>query len=275
MNFGNLLNFDWVSQSSAWIGLLTLIALEIVLGIDNIVFISILSGKLPKEQQKRGRKLGITLAVIPRLVLLLFIGFVLALDKPVLNLPFLEKGLSWKDIVIAAGGLFLLYKATKEIHGKLEGEEEDLSEKGKANSFASIMTEIMVLNVVFSLDSIITAIGMIPREQILVMMIAVVVATLVMALTINPVTRFVEKHPTVKMLALSFLLLIGMTLIVEGFHTHIPKGYVYFAMGFSVFVELLNLRLKKATPVVKLHERQMPPDDEPVSVAGGSTLPAS
>ncbi|MBC8137642.1 MAG: TerC family protein [Fibrella sp.] len=255
-----MLNFDWVSNPSAWIGLVTLIALEIVLGIDNIVFISILSGKLPPAEQERGRKLGITLAVIPRLVLLLFIGFVLGLDKPVLSIPFLAKGLSWKDIIIAVGGLFLLWKATKEIHGKLEGEEEahgDTGRKGAA-SFGTIMGEIMVLNIVFSLDSIITAIGMIPREQILVMMIAVIIATIVMALTINPVSAFVEKHPTVKMLALSFLLLIGMTLIAEGFHVHIPKGYVYFAMGFSVFVELINLRLRKASQPVSLHEPHMP-----------------
>ncbi len=256
MNLGNLLNFGWVSDPSAWIGLVTLIALEIVLGIDNIVFISILSGKLPPAEQERGRKMGITLAVIPRLVLLLFIGFVLGLDQPVLSLPFLAKGLSWKDIIIAVGGLFLLWKATKEIHGKLEGEEDEPGHAGSkgANSFSKIMGEIMLLNIVFSLDSIITAIGMIPREQILVMMIAVLVATTVMAVTINPISAFVEKHPTVKMLALSFLLLIGMTLIAEGFHVHIPKGYVYFAMGFSVFVELINLRLKKASPPVVLRE---------------------
>lgn len=260
MNFGNLLNFDWVSNPSAWIGLVTLVALEIVLGIDNIVFISILSGKLPKTEQERGRKLGITLAVIPRLVLLLFIGFVLGLEKPVLSLPFLDKGLSWKDIIIAVGGVFLLWKATKEIHEKLEGEEHVPGEDGRggAKSFASVMAEIMVLNIVFSLDSIITAIGMVPREQVMVMMIAVIVSTIVMAFTINPVSAFVEKHPTVKMLALSFLILIGMTLVAEGFHVHIPKGYVYFAMGFSVFVELLNLRLKKSTKAVVLHERHMP-----------------
>lgn len=256
MNFGNLLNFDWVSNPSAWIGLVTLIALEIVLGIDNIVFISILSGKLPQAEREKGRKLGITLAVIPRLVLLLFIGFVLGLDKPVLQIPFLAKGLSWKDMIIAVGGLFLLWKATKEIHEKLEGEEHGPGTDGRggAKSFASIMGEIMVLNIVFSLDSIITAIGMVPREQVMVMMIAVLISTVVMAFTINPVSAFVEKHPTVKMLALSFLILIGMTLIAEGFHVHIPKGYVYFAMGFSVFVELLNLRLKKVSPAVVLRE---------------------
>jgi predicted tellurium resistance membrane protein TerC len=260
VNLGNLLNFDWVGNPSAWVGLVTLVALEIVLGIDNIVFISILSAKLPPAEQERGRKLGITLAVIPRLVLLLFIGFVLGLDKPVLSLPFLAKGLSWKDIIIATGGVFLLWKATKEIHEKLEGEEHGPGADGRggAKSFASVMSEIMVLNIVFSLDSIITAIGMVPRDQVMVMMIAVITSTIVMAFTINPVSAFVEKHPTVKMLALSFLILIGMTLVAEGFHVHIPKGYVYFAMGFSVFVELLNLKLKKTSPPVVLHEPHLP-----------------
>ncbi|MBC8143694.1 MAG: TerC family protein [Armatimonadetes bacterium] len=266
MNFENLLNFSWVSDPSAWIGLVTLIALEIVLGIDNIVFISILSGRLPKEEQEKGRKLGITLAVIPRLVLLLFIGFVLGLEKPVVTIPVVNVGLSWKDIIVAVGGLFLIYKATKEIHGKLEGEEEHGADGDakKQQAFATVMGEIMLLNVVFSLDSIITAIGMIPREQILVMMIAVIVATIVMAVSINPVSKFVEKHPTVKILALSFLLLIGTTLLAEGFHVKIPKGYVYFAMGFSVVVEMLNLRLKKVSPSVSLREPHMP-DDEPAT----------
>lgn len=267
MNFGNLLNFDWVSNPSAWIGLLTLIALEIVLGIDNIVFISILSGKLPPEDRKRGRKLGITLAVIPRLVLLLFIGFVLGLEKPLFHIPFIPDpehkgeslGLSGQNLIVLVGGIFLLWKATHEIHDKLEGEEEQSEGNVKAgSSFVSVMGQIMLLNIVFSLDSIITAIGMIPKEQVMVMMLAVIIATIVMAATINPVSKFVEKHPTVKMLALSFLMLIGMTLVAEGFHAHIPKGYVYFAMGFSVFVELLNLRLRKVNTVIALREPHMP-----------------
>ena len=270
MNFGNLLNFAWVGDPAAWIGLVTLVALEIVLGIDNIVFISILSNRLPKGERKRGRKLGITLAVIPRLVLLLFIGFVLGLEKPVLTIPFANIGLSWKDIIVAVGGLFLIYKSTQEIHGKLEGEDEGAELGGKPQkSFAAIMAEIMVLNVVFSLDSIITAIGMIPREQIMVMMIAVLISTAVMAFTINPISKFVEKHPTVKMLALSFLLLIGTTLIAEGFHFHVPKGYVYFAMGFSVAVEMLNLRLGKVTKSVELHEQKLPPEEDDAPVAAG------
>lgn len=269
MNFQNLLNFSWAADPAAWIGLVTLTALEIVLGIDNIVFISILSNRLPPGEQKRGRKLGITLAVIPRLVLLLFIGFVLGLVKPVVTIPFVNVGLSWKDIIIALGGLFLIYKATKEIHGKLEGEEEHGADGAKQQSFATVMGEIMLLNTVFSIDSIITAIGMIPAEQILVMMIAVIIATIVMAVTINPISKFVEKHPTVKMLALSFLLLIGTTLLAEGFHVKIPKGYVYFAMGFSVVVEMLNLRLSKSAKPVALREKQLPPEPEEIPVTPG------
>ena len=277
MNFGNILNFSWVSDPTAWVGLITLIALEIVLGIDNIVFISILSGKLAPEERAKGRKMGITLAVIPRLILLVFLGFVLGLEKPVFHIPFVPDpdnkaellGLSWQNIIVIVGGLFLMWKSTHEIHEKLEGDEhesEDQAASGKKThaTYAAVLGQIMLLNVVFSLDSIITAIGMIPKEQIMVMMLAVIVATAVMAATINPVSRFVEKHPTVKMLALSFLLLIGMTLVGEGFHAHIPKGYVYFAMGFSVFVELLNLRLKKvkkSEPVLLREARVVEPID--------------
>lgn len=251
----NLTNFSWMTNPGAWIGLLTLVALEIVLGIDNIVFISILSGKLPPEQQAQGRKTGMVLAVIPRIILLLFIPLVLSFEKGIIPLPFPDPdphakqkmlSLSVQDLIVLIGGVFLLYKATHEIHHKLEGDGhiEDNPEERKSGSgkFGAVMVQIMLLNIVFSLDSIITAIGMIPKEQVLVMILAVLISTAVMALTVNPVSRFVEKHPTVKMLALSFLLLIGMTLIIEAFHVHIPKGYVYFAMGFSVFVELLNLR---------------------------------
>jgi predicted tellurium resistance membrane protein TerC len=269
----NLTDISWMNKPGAWVGLLTLVALEIVLGIDNIVFISILSGKLPKEQQAQGRKTGMILAIIPRIVLLLMIPIVLSFEHGILPLPFTDPdpkkngaplSLSIQDIVVLAGGLFLLYKATKEIHHKLEGAEEELHGGGKAAAFAAVMGQIMVLNIVFSLDSIITAIGMVPKEQVLVMILAVLISTGVMALTVNPVSRFVEKHPTVKMLALSFLLLIGMTLIIEAFHVHIPKGYVYFAMGFSVFVEFLNLRASagKKTHVVALNTPQLPENSE-------------
>ena len=276
MNLHHLLNFDWVSRPASWIGLVTLIALEIVLGVDNIVFISILSNTLPREDRKRGRKLGITLAVLPRLILLLFLGFILGLSKPVFHLSFLPDpehkgmplGLSWQDMIVIAGGLFLLSNSTREIHHKLEGEEDETGEDGqpkprKTVAFAAVMANIMGMNIIFSLDSIVTAIGIIPKDEVMVMMIAVIVATVIMAAIINRVSRFVEKHPTIKMLALSFLLLIGMTLIGEGFHVEIPKGYVYFAMGFSVFVELLNLRTRKPDAAsVALRGRRLPPGAE-------------
>jgi predicted tellurium resistance membrane protein TerC len=261
----NLTDFTWMSQPGAWIGLLTLVVLEIVLGIDNIVFISILSGKLKPEEQAKGRKTGMILAVIPRLILLLMIPIVLSFEHGILPLPFADPShpdkklsLSVQDLVVLLGGIFLMYKSTHEIHQKLEGEEGHGVEGGggKGAAFAAVMGQIMVLNIVFSLDSIVTAIGMVPKEQVLVMILAVLISTAIMAVTVNPVSRFVEKHPTVKMLALSFLLLIGTTLIVEAFHVHLPKGYVYFAMGFSVFVELLNVRAssKKKNRVVQFNE---------------------
>jgi len=284
VNLGNLLNFSWTTDAGAWIGLLSLIALEIVLGIDNIVFITILAGKLPKEQQPQARKIGLILAVVPRILLLLSLGVVLSLERDLFTLPFPDPehkgknlGFSGQDLIVILGGLFLLAKATHEIHNKLEGDEhavapgEHVVEGGPVAaggagtvphrpvtaSYTSVLVQIALLNIVFSLDSIITAIGMIPKEQVLVMIIAVLIATGVMALAVNRVSAFVEKHPTVKMLALSFLLLIGMTLVGEGFGFHIPKGYVYFAMGFSVFVEVLNLRAnakRKAVPPVALRE---------------------
>jgi predicted tellurium resistance membrane protein TerC len=230
---------------SAWIGLLTLIALEIVLGIDNIVFISILSGKLPPEQQAQGRKTGMTLAVIPRIVLLLFIPLVLSMKNALFKLPFKDPhtgasqiGISLQDLVLIIGGIFLLGKAAHELHSKLEGDghiEDDPNErKMGSGKFAAVMVQIMLLNIVFSLDSIVTAIGMIPPSQVTVMILAVLISTGIMALT--------EKHPGVKILALSFLLLIGFNLVIEGFHFEIPQGYVYFSMGFSVFVQILNIK---------------------------------
>ena len=249
----NFLNFDWVVSPGAWIGLITLVALEIVLGIDNIVFISILSGKLPRSEQPRGRKLGMTLAVVPRIILLLFIPFVLSLHHPIFFLPFKDPhtgadslGLSAQDLILVVGGLFLLGKASHELLHKLEGEEhleEDPEERTSGSGkFAAVMLQIMLLNIVFSLDSIVTAIGMIPASQVMVMILAVLISTAIMALTVNPVSRFVDKHPGVKILALSFLLLIGFNLLIEGFHFEIPQGYVYFSMGFSVFVQVLNIQ---------------------------------
>ncbi len=271
------MNFDWVTNPSAWIGLLTLIALEIVLGIDNIVFISILSGKLPPDQQPRARKLGLLLAIIPRVLLLLSLGFVLRLEQPLFHLPFPDPedkagslGISGQDLIVIVGGLFLLAKSTHEIHHKLEGAEhledgeskdagggdaQDLAKRSKA-AFIGVLVQISLLNIVFSLDSIITAIGMVDKSQVMVMILAVLVATGVMAVSVNAVSAFVERHPTVKMLALSFLLLIGMTLLIEGFHAHIPKGYVYFAMGFSVLVETLNLQATKRRHNKPVHLRE-------------------
>ena len=244
---------EWVSDPQAWIAFLTLVALEIVLGIDNIIFISILSGKLPAEQQPRARFIGLSLALIIRVLLLFSLSWVIGLTAPLFTV--LSQEISGRDIILLAGGLFLLGKATFEIHESLEGEEGHASRSVKA-SFVSVIIQIIILDAVFSLDSVITAIGMV--EEVWIMISAVVVAIAFMMFFAAPVGAFVAKHPTIKMLALSFLLLIGMTLIVEAFDVHVPKGYIYFAMGFSVFVELLNLRLRKKSSPVNLHERYSP-----------------
>lgn len=244
---------EWVSDPQAWIAFLTLVALEIVLGIDNIIFISILSGKLPAEQQPRARFIGLGLALIIRVLLLFSLSWVIGLTAPLFTV--LSQEISGRDIILLAGGLFLLGKATFEIHESLEGEEGHASRSVKA-SFVSVIIQIIILDAVFSLDSVITAIGMV--EEVWIMISAVVVAIAFMMFFAAPVGGFVAKHPTIKMLALSFLLLIGMTLIVEAFDVHVPKGYIYFAMGFSVFVELLNLRLRKKSSPVNLHERYSP-----------------
>lgn len=236
-----LSHFDWITQPSGWIALLTLVALELVLGVDNVIFISILAGKLPHEDQQRARTTGIMLAVITRVLLLLSLSWVISLEDALFTLPYFEIGISGRDLILLAGGLFLLWKSTHEIHDKLEGKEGQASAKVAA-TFASVIFQIMLLDIVFSLDSVITAVGMV--DELAIMIIAVIVAAGVMIFTAGPIGEFVERHPTIKILALSFLLLIGFTLIVEGLHQHIPKGYVYFAMGFSVFVEMLNLRVR-------------------------------
>jgi len=243
---------EWLTQPETWIALITLIVLELVLGVDNIIFISILAGKLPHDQQKSARSTGIALAVVTRILLLLSLRWIISLDEPFVTLPLLNIGISGHDLILIAGGLFLLWKSTHEIHQKLEGVEGEASAR-VAGSFWSVIIQIMLLDIVFSLDSVITAVGMV--DELPIMIAAVVIAAIVMVFTAGPISKFVEDHPTIKMLALSFLLMIGFTLIVEGLHQHIPKGYIYFAMAFSVGVELLNLRLRKrAMQPVNLRE---------------------
>ena len=239
---------EWLASPDAWIALLTLTILEIVLGIDNIIFISILSSKLPESQQARARTVGLALAMIMRILLLLSIAWLARLTAPLFAVFGHE--ISGRDLILLGGGLFLLAKATHEIHQKLEGEKGHGTKK-VAPAFAAVITQIVLLDIVFSLDSVITAIGM--AEELAVMVIAVVVAVGVMLVAAGPISRFVEGHPTVKVLALSFLLLVGMALVAESLDQHIPKGYIYFAMGFSVFVEMINLRIRGSRPV-ELHE---------------------
>ncbi len=231
---------DLLTNPDVWVALLTLTVLEIVLGIDNIVFISILAGKLPESQQARARQLGLGLAMVSRILLLLSISWVVSLTQPLFSV--FGKGLSGRDLIMLGGGLFLLGKATFEIHEKLEGEEVHDGEQKVVASFGSVIFQIIVLDLVFSLDSVITAIGM--ADHVSVMVAAVVISVGVMLVSAAAISEFVNRRPTVKMLALSFLLLIGMSLIAEGWGLHIPKGYFYFAMGFSVFVEALNLRMR-------------------------------
>ena len=253
------MDFSWIGSPAGWIALLTLTALEIVLGIDNIIFISILSGKLPLEQQDRARKTGLMLALVTRVLLLLSIAWIARLVTPLFELPLEwagvgleQRGISGRDIILIVGGLFLLAKSVHEIHHKLEGHDDPAQANVKA-SFAAVIAQILLLDVVFSLDSVITAIGM--ADNVTIMILAVVIAIGFMLGFAGPISGFVEKHPTVKMLALSFLLLIGMTLVAEGFEQHIPKGYIYFAMAFAVMVEMLNLRLRKpGDKAVDLHE---------------------
>jgi predicted tellurium resistance membrane protein TerC len=242
---------DWLLQPQAWIALATLTALELVLGIDNIVFISILAGKLPPEQRDRARRIGLALAMFMRIALLLSLAWVIRLTAPLFTAFGTE--FSGRDLILILGGLFLIAKATHEIHQKLEGESEHAESKGAA-SFGSVIAQIVILDAVFSLDSVITAVGMV--SEIPVMVLAIVLAVLFMMWFARPLGDFVERHPTVKMLALSFLLLVGTALIADGFDLHIPRGYIYFAMGYSIFVEMLNLRLRRArVEPVRLHER--------------------
>ncbi len=237
------------------IALLTLTVLEIVLGIDNIVFISILADKLPQAERPKARQLGLALALITRILLLLSLSWIIKLETPLFTLPIFEIGISGRDLILMGGGLFLIYKATHEIHDKLEGKQGHASAK-VATSLAAVVIQIGLLDIVFSLDSVITAVGMV--DEILVMITAVIIAVMIMLVASTPLSDFVSRHPTVKILALSFLLLIGTSLIAEGLHQHIEKGYVYFAMGFSVFVEMLNLRMRAVGEPVHLHSAYEP-----------------
>ena len=248
---------NWLSPEIL-IALATLTFLEIVLGVDNIIFISILSGKLPPEQQQKARRLGLLLAMGTRILLLFSLAWVIRLTAPLFTV--LSQEISGRDLILILGGLFLLGKSTHEIHDRLEGEEGHGSAKAVA-SFTSVLIQIALLDIVFSLDSVITAVGMV--DQVSVMVTAVIISVVIMMVAAEPISAFVHRHPTVKMLALSFLLLIGMSLIAEGFDHHIPKGYVYFAMGFSVFVEALNLRMRKKAEPVHLREAYVPDRETP------------
>ena len=252
---------DWLTDPKVWIAFITLVSLELILGVDNVVFISILAGKLPAHQQDKARRTGLALAVVTRILLLASLSWIISLNQTLFTVFGLE--ISGRDIILMLGGLFLVGKATQEIHEKLEGEQGHASARVQA-TFAGVIGQVLILDVVFSLDSVITAIGMV--DQLSIMVAAVIIAAIVMIAASGPLARFVGQHPTVKMLALSFLLLIGFTLIVEGLHQHIPKGYIYFAMGFSIFVEFLNLRLrKKPVEPVQLHTPYTPEPGAPSS----------
>jgi predicted tellurium resistance membrane protein TerC len=232
------------------ISLLTLIALEVVLGIDNIVFISILSSRLPEKDQPRARRIGILLAMVMRIGLLAVVSFIMKLDKDLFNL--FNRGFSGKDLILIAGGLFLLYKSVKEIHHKMEGEAES-SQPQKAISFAAVIGQILILDMVFSVDSIITAVGLV--DELWIMYVAVIVTVIIMLVAAGPISNFVNKHPAFKILALSFLMLIGFTLLVEGFDVHIPKGYIYFSMAFALLVDVIQMKTIKSPAPVKLHSK--------------------
>ena len=259
---------EWLTDPNIWIGLLTLTVLEIVLGVDNIIFISILSGKLPKAQQPRARQLGLLGAFVTRVLLLLSIAWLVRLTRPLFTV--LGHGFSGRDLILLVGGLFLIAKATYEIHGKLEGEEHTSEEKRAVQSMFGVVVQIMLIDIVFSLDSVITAVGMV--DEVSIMIAANVIALAIMLLSAGPIARFVDMHPTIKMLALAFLVLIGTNLVAESLGTHIPKGYTYFAMAFSVAVEMLNLKMR-ARAAKALALRDTPHETPPNEPAPGAPLP--
>ncbi len=252
---------ELLTSPETWIALITLTALEIVLGIDNIVFITIMVGKLPPEQRDRARALGLGAAMAMRIALLFSIAFIIGLTQPIFTI--FEHEVSWRDIILVAGGLFLIAKATFEIHERLEGVESKPRASVATATFGAVIVQIMLLDLIFSLDSVITAVGM--AEEIAVMVAAIVIAVGVMLISAKTIGQFVERHPTLKMLALSFLLLIGTALVAEGLEVHIPKGYIYFAMAFSVLVEVLNLRTRGRHPVElrDAYVKERPPEAPP------------
>jgi predicted tellurium resistance membrane protein TerC len=258
---------DWISDPQIWIAFLTLSLLELVLGIDNVIFISILSGKLPDKDQKRARLIGLSMALIMRVILLFSLTWVMGLTSPLFSA--FGHAFSGRDLILLIGGLFLIFKSTHEIHGSLEGSHGESAKKVYAG-FTSVIIQITLLDIVFSLDSVITAVGMV--SNIWIMISAVVVSIIAMMLFAGSIGAFVQRHPTIKMLALSFLLLIGTTLIAEGLGFHIPKGYIYFAMAFSVFVEMLNIRLRKGAKPVDLHSAY---EEDPESHDGHSVTKKS
>jgi predicted tellurium resistance membrane protein TerC len=254
---------EWLTDPEIWIALLTLTALEIVLGIDNIIFISILAGKLPDDQQDRARQVGLLLAMLTRIALLFSLSWLVGLTEPLFSLFGFE--VTGRAIILVGGGLFLLGKATYEIHDKLEAEAGHSSAMVAA-TFGAVLVQILLLDIVFSLDSVLTAVGMV--NQVGVMVAAVIIAVLIMLVASGPISRFVNERPTLKILALSFLLLVGVSLVAEGLDFHIPKGYIYFAMFFSIFVEVLNLRLRKpAAEPVHLRQRYIPGNDNGTTAA--------
>ena len=243
---------DWIADPNAWIALATLIALEVVLGVDNIIFISILCGRLPEAQRNRARTLGLSLALVMRIGLLLSIAWIMKLTEPLFTV--LGNAISGRDLILIVGGLFLLWKSVHEIHQSLEGAHDEGTAGAAAGRFGAVLVQIALIDLVFSLDSVITAVGLV--DEVGIMVVAVLVSVVVMMLFARPIGEFVDRHPTIKMLALSFLVLVGLVLVAEGFDTHIPKGYVYFAMAFSMAVEMLNLRqrARRQSRPVKLHK---------------------